>query len=136
MERRLLTRQLARLALPIIVILGCVGGTALGWAATASGALPGWPLQVQPTPATAGAASTRANTTSTTELEAQIEAVYQRLGPSVVNITSRSLDYDFFLNPVPREGTGSGFFFDRDGHIVTNYHVIEGAEELQVALAD
>ncbi|GIV98193.1 MAG: 2-alkenal reductase [Herpetosiphonaceae bacterium] len=53
-----------------------------------------------------------------------------------VNITSRSLTYDFFLNPIPREGTGSGFFYDRNGHIVTNYHVIAGAEEVQVALAD
>jgi S1-C subfamily serine protease len=70
------------------------------------------------------------------ELERQIEAVYAEVGPSVVNITSRSFEYDFFLNPVPREGSGSGFFFDDKGHIVTNFHVIEGAEEVQVALAD
>lgn len=71
-----------------------------------------------------------------TELEAQMEAVYQRVGPGVVNITSRSFDYDFFLRPVPREGTGSGFFYDEAGHIVTNYHVIQNAEELQVTLSD
>ena len=68
-------------------------------------------------------------------LEAQVEAVYHLAGPAVVNITSRSYAYDFFLNPIPREGTGSGFVYDAEGHIVTNYHVVENAEELSVALA-
>ena len=72
----------------------------------------------------------------TSDLEAQIAATYRRVGPSVVNITSRRLDRDFFLNPMPRDGTGSGFFYDRAGHIVTNYHVVEDAEEVHVALAD
>jgi len=44
--------------------------------------------------------------------------------------------YDFFFNPVPQEGTGSGFIYDDEGHIVTNYHVVENAEELSVTLAD
>jgi len=68
-------------------------------------------------------------------LEAQIEAVYHLAGPAVVNITSRSYAYDFFLNPIPQEGAGSGFVYDAEGHIVTNYHVVENAEELSVALA-
>lgn len=70
------------------------------------------------------------------ELEAQIDGVYRQAGAGVVNITSRSFEYDFFLRPVPREGSGSGFFYDDQGHIVTNYHVVENAEELQVTLAD
>jgi S1-C subfamily serine protease len=72
----------------------------------------------------------------TSELEAQIAAVYQQAGPGVVNITNRSMTFDFFLNPIPREGSGSGFFYDAQGHIVTNYHVVADAEELQVTLAD
>ena len=44
--------------------------------------------------------------------------------------------YDFFFNPVPQEGTGSGFIYDDEGHIVTNYHVVENVEELSVTLAD
>lgn len=71
-----------------------------------------------------------------TDLEAQIAAVYREAGASVVNITSRSISYDFFFNPVPRQGSGSGFFYDDQGHIVTNYHVIADADELQVTLAD
>ena len=43
--------------------------------------------------------------------------------------------YDRFMQPVPQEGSGSGFVIDRQGHIVTNYHVIEGADELLVNLA-
>jgi len=69
-------------------------------------------------------------------LEAQVEAVYGQAGSAVVNVTSVTYAYDFFFNPVPQEGSGSGFVYDGDGHIVTNYHVIEDAEELSVTLAD
>ena len=68
--------------------------------------------------------------------EAQVVAVYEHVSPSVVNVTNRSLAYDMFMQPVPQEGSGSGFVYDREGHIVTNYHVIEGADELIVTLAD
>ena len=64
-------------------------------------------------------------------------AVYQKYSAGVVNITSTSLRYDFFLHPAPLEsGTGSGAVLDKSGHIVTNYHVIEDASQLQVTLAD
>jgi len=69
-------------------------------------------------------------------LEAQVEAVYRQAGTAVVNITSVTYAYDFFFNPVPQEGTGSGFLYDDEGHIVTNYHVIKDAEELSVTLED
>jgi S1-C subfamily serine protease len=54
----------------------------------------------------------------------------------VVNITNRGYVYDFFMQAVPQEGSGSGFIYDQEGHIVTNYHVIENAEELSVTLAN
>jgi len=69
-------------------------------------------------------------------LEAQVVAVYDLAGPAVVNITNLSYAYDFFLRPVPQEGSGSGFIYDTEGHIITNYHVVENAEELSVTLAD
>ncbi len=69
-------------------------------------------------------------------LEAQVEAVYDEVSSAVVNITSVTYAYDFFFNPVPQEGAGSGFVYDQDGHIITNYHVVEDAEELSVTLAD
>jgi S1-C subfamily serine protease len=68
-------------------------------------------------------------------LEAQVEAVYDEAGRSVVHVTSRVITYDFFMQPVPQEGTGSGFVYDSEGHIVTNYHVVADAESVSVALA-
>jgi S1-C subfamily serine protease len=69
-------------------------------------------------------------------LEEQIVHVNESTGPAVVNITNRSYAYDFFYRPVPQEGTGSGFMYDLEGHIITNYHVIENADELYVTLPD
>jgi S1-C subfamily serine protease len=68
--------------------------------------------------------------------ERLITGLYERVGPSVVHITARVVQLSFFFGPMPSEGTGSGFVIDRDGHIVTNYHVIEGAESIQVTLSD
>jgi S1-C subfamily serine protease len=62
--------------------------------------------------------------------------VYSASSPAVVNITTTAVAYDFFLNPVPKEGTGSGAIIDRSGHVLTNFHVIEGARRLEVTLAD
>ena len=70
------------------------------------------------------------------DLEIKVIAVYEKAGPGVVNITSRSISYDFFWNIIPQEGSGSGFVWDRAGHIVTNYHVVEGADELYVTFPD
>lgn len=63
-------------------------------------------------------------------------ALYEQASPSVVHITTRTQVFDFFRGVVPNEGTGSGFFFDDQGHIVTNHHVVEGADEIEVVLAD
>ena len=60
--------------------------------------------------------------------------VYKRVLPTVVNITSRTLAFDFFYGAVPQEGAGSGFVIDKEGHILTNYHVIENAQRLEVTL--
>ena len=69
-------------------------------------------------------------------LEQEIIEVYQSVGMGVVNITNRSFAYDFFMRPVPQEGSGSGIVYDQEGHLITNYHVIEDADELLVTLPD
>ncbi len=73
---------------------------------------------------------------SVSALEQQVMAVYESVGPSVVNITSRFFIEDLMMRPIPQEGSGSGFLFDTEGHILTNFHVIGNAEELIVSLAD
>jgi S1-C subfamily serine protease len=66
--------------------------------------------------------------------EQQNIAVYKKALPSVVNITSTAVAYDWFLRPVPEQGQGSGFILDTAGHIVTNNHVVEGAQLVEVTL--
>ena len=68
--------------------------------------------------------------------EQLVTNLYERTGPSVVHITARVITVDFFFGPMPNEGTGSGFIYDEAGHIVTNYHVIEGAESIDVKFSD
>lgn len=73
--------------------------------------------------------------TAVKALQAQLISVYNSTAPAVVNITTRTYAYDWFMQPIPQEGTGSGFVYDSEGHIVTNYHVVENAQELMVTLA-
>jgi S1-C subfamily serine protease len=68
--------------------------------------------------------------------EQQNIAVYRKALPSVVNITSTAVAFDFFNRPVPQEGQGSGFILDTQGHILTNNHVINNAQRVEVTLYD
>src|SRR6476620_3585845 len=63
-------------------------------------------------------------------------AVYKKALPAVVNITSTAVAYDFFYGAVPQQGMGSGFVIDTEGHILTNYHVVEGARQVEVTTSD
>jgi S1-C subfamily serine protease len=63
-------------------------------------------------------------------------SVYRKNIGSVVNITSRVMTFDFFYGLVPQEGQGSGFVIDKEGHILTNYHVIADARQVEVTLHD
>ncbi len=62
--------------------------------------------------------------------------IYRAASPGVVHITSTVLNQDFFFRVVPERGTGSGFIVDDRGYILTNNHVVENAESLEVTLAD
>ena len=118
----------------IVVLVGATLGCSFTGAASPPAATP--VPTVPPTPTLAQLQVPVAPDEPANALEGQVEAVYDLAGPAVVNITNRSYAYDFFFNSVPQEGSGSGFVYDVQGHIVTNFHVVENAEELSVTLAD
>jgi S1-C subfamily serine protease len=68
--------------------------------------------------------------------EQQNIQVYKKALPSVVNITSTAVAFDFFYGPVPQQGQGSGFILDKQGMILTNNHVINNAQRVEVTLSD
>ena len=72
--------------------------------------------------------------TGANALEEQVKSVYALSSPSVVNITTQGVGRNFFNQPVPQEGAGSGFVFDDQNHLVTNFHVIDGATKIVVML--
>ena len=76
------------------------------------------------------------NSSGFTTYELQNIEIYERYNRAVVNISTEMYQYNSVLGAVPESGTGSGSFIDREGHILTNYHVIEGAEEVLVSLYD
>lgn len=68
--------------------------------------------------------------------EQLITNLYARVGPSVVHITARVVTMSFFFGAMPSEGTGSGFVYDTEGHIVTNFHVVEDADSIDVRFGE
>jgi S1-C subfamily serine protease len=114
-----------------LVLLIVVVAALLWWFKPWSGMrLPGSAPEAVPRPVTARGALA--------EDEQNNIAVFKAVSPSVVHITTLGLQRGFFsldVMQVPR-GTGSGFMWDEAGHIVTNFHVIEGASGARVTLQD
>ncbi len=73
-----------------------------------------------------------------TDVEAATIKLFEEVSPSVVFITTSKLKQDFWTRDVfeVKSGSGSGFIWDKEGHIVTNYHVLEGSHSFKVALSD
>jgi S1-C subfamily serine protease len=62
--------------------------------------------------------------------------IYERANKAVVYVTTVTMQYTWFYQAVPQEGTGSGVIIDPEGHVLTNYHVISGADKISITLSD
>lgn len=82
------------------------------------------------------AADLSARDAALTSDEAINVRVYRQASPAVANILTKAIQYDFFMDPVPVGGAGSGFVIDDSGHILTNFHVVQGAQSIEVILGD
>ncbi len=126
-----MTRQSSNRRAARLLAIGLIIGLGAYWAGSRYG---------KPMPATVGALPVP---TPAEGSEAKLDAfesenvrIYKQASPAVANIVTRTVEYDFFFNPVPVEGAGSGFLYDAEGHILTNYHVVQGAQTIEVTLGD
>jgi len=62
--------------------------------------------------------------------------IYREASPAVANVLTKATEYDFWMDPVPVEGAGSGFVIDAKGYILTNFHVVQEAQSIEVVLGD
>ena len=124
-----------RLWMVTMLILGCLigGGTAIMLFAGRVG------VTVAQDAITAVPTPTALPDSVYQELDARDQVMinlYDRINPSVVHISSSQNVPNFFYGTVPEQGTGSGFLYDDQGHIVTNNHVVSGADSLDVLLSN
>jgi S1-C subfamily serine protease len=120
------TQKNRRRALRLLA-LGAIIGLGAYWLGTHSG---------QHTPGSVAALQAPASGGGLDPIEEENVRIYKQASPAVANIVTRAVQYDFFFDAVPVEGAGSGFIIDTDGHILTNYHVVQGAQTIEVILGD
>ena len=93
-------------------------------------------MAAAPQPAGLPAANAPEHTGTLTEEESINVRIYKQASPAVANVLTKATEYDFFMDPVPVEGAGSGFLIDPRGYILTNFHVVAGAQTIEVILGD
>jgi S1-C subfamily serine protease len=91
------------------------------------------PLDAQNSPSASSIARRDAALTDDESINVRI---YRQNAPAVANILTKAIEYDFFMDAVPVEGAGSGFIIDPRGYILTNFHVVQEAQTIEVVLGD
>ncbi len=117
--------------------IGFLLGTALAEARAAGASPVVAAVAARPAPAPVLPVQFRSAAAGHSNDEANNIEIYQRYNEGVVNVSALMPEHHWFLNAVPRygSGAGSGTVIDREGHILTNYHVVGGAREVSVTLA-
>jgi len=147
---------------PLLLLPGLVGCSGLASpleAVVSTQSPPAITIQAPPSNAVTTHQAVGSSDEVVTAIEQSLEDIYTNVNPSVVNIqitqkveapaVSQFPDFPFFFNPQDRNGqpsqepqpfyqhgAGSGFVWDKAGHIVTNNHVVEGADKIEVTFAD
>jgi S1-C subfamily serine protease len=114
----------------VVLILGAY------WAGARWGQRQPTNVEALPAGSSGGGAANAAHDGSLTEEEALNVRIYRQAAPAVANILTKATEYDFFMDPVPVEGAGSGFVIDPRGYILTNFHVVQEAQSIEVVLGD
>ncbi|RME82934.1 MAG: PDZ domain-containing protein [Caldilineae bacterium] len=142
-QNRTLLTCLLFMVLAVACGLGLVGGAVVAGRVPAVQMLLATPTPLPPTPApTATPFPTPTplppppSGQSYLDPEQRLIQLYRDASPAVVNINTQILRRDFFFGIIPESGSGSGFVWDEAGHILTNYHVIEGAQTIEVSFGD
>ena len=117
-----------------LIVLIAVAALVAYWAGARWG--PRQARNAEALPAAMETAPATAPTAQLTDEEAVNVRVYRQAAPAVANIVTRMVEYDFFFNPVPVEGAGSGFVIDSRGYILTNFHVVQEAQSIEATLGD
>jgi S1-C subfamily serine protease len=127
------SRFLSLRAAELLVVALVGGGLALGGAAVVG------ELGEHSTTTIEQTAPAPLPTTATTQSRSSAptpEAIYRQDGPGVVQVTATSVSQSAFLPATQTsKSVGSGFVLDRAGHVITNFHVIQGAQKLQVSFS-
>src|SRR5437763_16361559 len=125
------TSKRARIALAaLVLILGAY------WAGERFGSRQPTNVEALPLGGSRSPAAIAQRDAALTEDESINVRIYRQVSPAVANILTKATEYDFFMDPIPVEGAGSGFVIDPRGYILTNYHVVEGAQSIEVVLGD
>jgi S1-C subfamily serine protease len=142
------------LLVALVVVAGALAGAWVmgAWSANDSGVPVAFHLASQPVSGAPSAAAARTETKSTVpgdvptvtievppsiQAESQlVEAIYRKVNPSVVRIVTLATQRLGTATDAIPQGEGSGFVWDAAGHIVTNDHVVRGADKLQVTFSD
>jgi putative serine protease PepD len=119
-----------------LLVLGLVLVLGGYWAGSRWGERLPQKVEALPAPAPVSVAFPTAKPEELVGDEAINVKIYSLAAPAVANIVTRTLEYDVFMEPVPVEGAGSGFVIDPRGYILTNFHVVQGAQTISVTLGD